>query len=534
MIGYNSREIFQDATYDVQTQQLSSPERSIETHVYRNGKIVATVRCFTSADAPIDSIEERMSQQHEETCGKVREGTYELVFLWISRGIIAFESQDYLQSLECFESVLAIEETHDEANAYLEKMQASLKEDAQSRRRVLEGYQRQIEELESSGRIMEASRKKAILSRICETPPTSAKRPAAEKRSEAGRAKPAEKQRPKPTEVRRPAYVTFLENSLQKTRESLLPWIRERLVPAIREGVPGRIRGKWVHAIRETLVPKVRDTLIPKLRANLFSKYALVTCSTVMLAVLSGLIASDYQRKLDPAYQSNLGREYLEENRIPQARTLFYGMLKQDPESKEAIDGFWQTFLREGDYPKAEELLKALLEDQDSSPQVYFHLGEANRLSSRHAEAIPYYEEAAKRGFPEVPCKIGMGLCLLGQNHVQAAIDLWEGLLQGGSEDFRVEYCLGTAYQANGRLGRASIHYSKALQKRPESGPIYRALGDCLHGLHQQEKAEGLWKKAALLEATAGGGGEGCPGPRQSADGSPRTSPGNCFPFPLT
>ena len=139
MLGYNSRENYQDATYDVQTQQLNSPERSIETHVYRNGKIVSTVRTYYSEDAPVDSLEERMSQQHEETCGKVREGTYELVFLWISRGIIAFESQDYLQALECFESVLSMEETHPEANTYLDKIQDSLKKDATSRRKVLEG-----------------------------------------------------------------------------------------------------------------------------------------------------------------------------------------------------------------------------------------------------------------------------------------------------------------------------------------------------------------------------------------------------------
>jgi len=523
MIGYNSREIFQDATYDVQTQQLNSPERSIETHVYRNGKIVATVQCYTSADAPIDSIEERMSQQHEEICGKVREGTYELVFLWISRGIIAFESQDYLQALECFESVFAIEETHAEANAYLEKIQNSLKKDAHSRRRVLEGYQKQIEALESSGRIMEASRKKAILSRICTTPPPSDKGPARKKRAEGRR----------PTaEARRPTYFIFLENSLESIRHTLIPWIKEKLLPAIREGVLRRVSEEWIPGIKETLVPKIRDTLLPKIRETLSSKYLLVVSSAVLLTILSGLITADFQIKLDPAYHSSLGKEYLEGNRISQARNLFYGVLRQDPGSQEALDGFWQTFSKDGDYQKAGEMLKALVEGQDSSPQIYFRLAEASRLSSRHAEAIPYYEEAVRRGFPEVPGKIGMGLCLVEQQNVTAAIDLWEGLLKRGSDDYRVEYCLGTAYQANGRLGRASVHYSRALQKRPESGPIYRALGDCLHGLHQQEKAEGLWKKAASLESAVSAENR-CTGPRQPAEGSPHASLDNCFPFPL-
>ncbi len=519
MIGYNSRETFQDATYDVQTQQLNSPERSIETHVYRNGKIVATVRCDTPEDAPIASLEERMSQQHEEICGKVREGTYELVFLWISRGIIAFESEDYVQALECFESVLSIEETHAEANAYLGKIQASLKKDAHSRRRVLEGYQKQIEVLESSGRIMEASRKKAILTRICKKPPPSDQRSVGKKKAEGRR-------------LTHLSFLSFLENSLGSIRDTLLPRIKADLLPRIREGLPRRIREEWIPGIKETLVPKIRDTLLPKIRENIFSKYVLVTFSAVLLTILSGLITADFQIKLDPAYHSSLGREYLEGNRISQARNLFYGILRQAPGSQEALDGLWETFSREGDFQKAGEMLKALVENQDSSPQTYFYLAEAGRLSSCYAEAIPHYEEAVGRGFPEVPCKIGMGLCLVEQQNVAAAIDLWEGLLQRGSDDYRVDYCLGTAYQANGRLGRASVHYSRALQKRPESGLIYRALGDCLHGLHQQEKAEGLWKKAASLES-AGGTAERCPEIPDPAEGSTQVSLGNCFPFPL-
>jgi tetratricopeptide (TPR) repeat protein len=268
------------------------------------------------------------------------------------------------------------------------------------------------------------------------------------------------------------------------------------------------------------------------MRETLFSRYLLVTLSTLVLTVLSGLIAADFQIKLDPAYHASLGKEYLEGNRISHARNLFYGVLRQNPESGEALDGFWETFRKEGDYQKAGEMLEALLESEGSTPRIRFHLAEAWRMSSRYAEAIAQYEEAVKRGFPEVPCKIGIGLCLLKQQNMQEAIDLWEGLIQRGADDYRVDYCLGTAYQASGRLGRASVHYSQALQKRPESSRIYRALGDCLHGLHQQEKAEGLWKRAASLEGTEGLT-ERCPGSTGTVGDSTRDSEGNCFPFPL-
>ena len=518
MIGYNSRETFQDATYDVQTQELSSPARSIETHVYRNGKIVATIRCDIPEDIPVASLQERMSRQHEEICGKVREGTYELVFLWISRGIIAFESQDFVQALECFESVLSIEETHAEANAYLGKIQDALRKDARSRRRVLEGYQHQIEALESSNRIMEAARKRAILTRICKTPPPPAPRARAKKEAAGAHL----------------GHVSLLRSRLTIIWGTLLSGIREgAFARIIKERLLRHIRQELIPGIQERLIPAIRESLLPRIRENLFSKYVLVTFSTAVLVVLSGLISADFQIKLDPAYHSSLGMEYLKANRIVPARNLFYRILRQDPVSQVALDGFWETFSSQGNYQKAGEMLEALVDGQgqEPAPQISFYLAEACRLSSKYAEAIPHYEKAVENGYPEVPAKIGMGLCFVEQKDVTRAIGLWEDLLRRGFDDYRVDYCLGTAYRAKGRLGRAAVHYSRALQKRPDSSPIYRALGDCLYGLHQQEKAEGLWKKAQSL-ASSESMEEGCPSTSKPGEGSARTSL-PCFPFSL-
>lgn len=468
-----------------------------------------------------------MSQQHEEICSKVREGTYELVFLWISRGIIAFESSDYVQALECFESVLAIDETHAEVNAYLDKIRASLEKDAPLRRKVLEGYQKQIEALEQSGRIMEAGRKRSVMTRIGKV--RRSPDPAPRKRKEAY--------------TGRPPIFDFVEEFLDFTRGTLIPAVADRLPARLRERLVPKIREDWIRWVKEELVPKLKEdwlprflnTVLPQLRETLFSRYALVTSSAVILLVMSGLIAADFQIELDPGYHVSLGKEYLAGNRIGTARNIFYGILRQDPASREALEGFWETFSREGDYPKAGEMLQSLVEDQDSPPQVYFYLAEAKRLSCRCEQALPFYREAVAKGYPEVPSKIAMGLCLVDQQNPAAAIDLWEDLLQRGLADYRVEYCLGTAYQARGRLGRASVHYSKALQARPESGPIYRALGLCLHGMHQQERAEQLWEKAASL-ASEGSVPEPCPGYPEIDEGSEQASLRRlnvCFPFPL-
>jgi tetratricopeptide (TPR) repeat protein len=262
-----------------------------------------------------------------------------------------------------------------------------------------------------------------------------------------------------------------------------------------------------------------------------------VTFSSVVLIVLSGLIAADFPIQLDPDYHASLGTSYLEKGRISPARNLFYGILKQDPTSEVALAGFWETFRKEENFLRAGEMLGTLVENQDASPQVYFHLAEAYRMSSHCAEALQYYEKSVERGYAEVPSKIGMGLCLVEQQREAAAINLWEDLLQRGFKDYRIEYCLGNAYQASGRLGRASVHYSRALKDRPQSGTIYRALGHCLYGLHQREKAQALWEKAASLEPERTGG-RPCPSPEDPDIDNTANPPSlgklhRCFPFPL-
>ena len=165
MIGFNSRETCQDATFDIQTQDLTA-NRVLETRIYRNGKILAIVRRPYAEDEAASSIHEKMSRQQEEICEKVRDGTYGLIFLWISRGVIAHESRDYLKALECFESVLAIDETNEEVKEHLAGIRSVMEDDAEIRKGVRESLQKKVNELFQTGRYMEASRKEALLSQL--------------------------------------------------------------------------------------------------------------------------------------------------------------------------------------------------------------------------------------------------------------------------------------------------------------------------------------------------------------------------------
>ena len=427
MLGENSREIYQNETYDVQTQELGEQEKSIETRVYRNGKVLTSVMNKCPDGADVSALQEMISEQHENICKKVREGSYELTFLWMSRGIIAFEEQDYLQALESFESVLSIEETNPEANTYLGHIHASLADSEADYQKVSEEYLEQIESLERTGRHMEAGRKRAILARICP----------------------------------------------QKTSSAPQNPVNLQEMPIYTK------------------------------KANISPKYFLIASVSLILILSAGLITTDGQRLLDPAYHYLLGKEYLEKDRIYSARNLFYNVIEQSPGSQEALTGLWETFEEKGDYPEAIRMFSHISETSDDSPLVSFFLAESYRHSSQFADAIAYYQKARKLGAEEIACKLGWGLCLLEQRKISSAIKMWKNLLNNGSEDYRVDYCLGLAYQAKNRPGKASLYYAKALKKNPDSPHIYRSLGNCLEKLHQKNKAKALLEKADKLDELA-------------------------------
>jgi tetratricopeptide (TPR) repeat protein len=438
MIGFNSRETYQDAIFDIQTQELSG-ERALESRIYRNGKILATVRRTYEEEEPLSALHKRISLQHEKICEKVRDGNYALIFLWISRGIIHFEAGELLNALECFESVLAIDERNAEVQEHLEGIQSQLQEDAGLRKSLTEEIEKRAEELARSGRQMESERKRAVLQRLGIQAPFSPKN----KAQGQGQEKPGRKPLAFPS-------LPFPMPSPQVTRQLT------------------------------------------------------VAASFLLLILCVGFIQADSQVRLHPAYYGKIANEDLKGDQVFPAINLYHQLLLQNPGSREAIAGFWNTFHRVGDYPAAILVLEELTNREQQTPWVFFCLGEAYRMASRCNDAIPCYEEGLLRGGAETDGKIGWGLCLLEQNRSKEAIRLWEELQEtgAGDADFRVDFCLGQAYLQQGLPGRASIHFSRSLKKNPRSPLVYRELADCLEGLHQIHEAEKLRERADLLVST--------------------------------
>ena len=473
MLGLNHRESIQDATYDVQTQDLGAGQSLIETRVYRNGKVLDTVRSPYPKDESLPLLQDRIRCQHEVICGKVRERSYEVVFLWVSRGIIAFESQDYLEALNCFESVLAVEETHGEANSYLDRIRSSLAEAPGVRHEIEERYREQIRSLTSEGRVLEAKRKEVLLERL---------RPHS----------PRPRTNPEPT----------LASPPRPGRTSILMgWatVREKVLACMSLARDPGVLKKYAFVME-----KVRDYVSFARDQGMLRKYAFVSLAGLLLLCSLGLVANHVQKAKRPDQPFAMAVAYLKDNEPLPARDLLYNILQGKPDSEESLRLFWETFERTGDYAQAVSLLQALIRTDSAPALIHLYLAESYRKQNQCAEAIEQYKVAVEKNAPQVACAVGTALCLLHQQTPQAAVDLLEAQVQRGLDDFRIDFCLGTAYQQLGRPGRASVHFAQALNKHPGSSTIYRTLADCLTNLHQEERARWLLEQASLLDAGRG------------------------------
>lgn len=497
MLGINSRETVQDATYDIQTQDLG-PERSVvETQVYRNGKILGTLQSRYEKPDSLDRLHQVLKAQHERVCTRVREGTYELLFLWLSRALLALEEENPQEALECLESVLAVEETHSEALSLLEKIRSRAASDPGFRSSVETRYRQQIQALEDAGRSLETRRKQWILQRL----------------------------------------GIASEDAFQKQGikvSGFAPWLTLWREAPLKRGRAVLLRVR--EALRQALGALYGAPAILRPRSRP-ARYATVALAGGVLACCLSLVTLDRSESEGIEEARKLARDSLDRNEIGKARDLLSRRLESEqPIETETLRLLWSTFDRLGDYENAVPLLSRLQDKRPPSPFVALYLAEAYLRLGRHDEAVEQYRRAGERNAPEIPCTVGTALCLLGRGEAEAAAALLEPMDEQGRQDYRVSYCLGLAYQRQNRPGRASVHFAQALRLKPDSPTIYRSLASCLTDLHQEAEARRLLHEAERLERQAGlaranlsfsNPGAGSP------DMAAATATSPMFPFPL-
>ncbi|MGH9324448.1 MAG: tetratricopeptide repeat protein [Vicinamibacteria bacterium] len=239
-----------------------------------------------------------------------------------------------------------------------------------------------------------------------------------------------------------------------------------------------------------------------------------------------------------------LGTSYAELGRKPEAKAQFDHVLKNDPQSAQALMGMANILIDEGKSRDVIALCKRTISLDERNPQAYTLLGEVHVGLGKPAEALPYFEKAL-----EIQPKLTQNRLNLAGSLVEVKeYDRAEELLKDIIRDFPrfplAHFNLGLLYEEQGRPEEARSAYAAEVSAYPGDfrarfnlGKVLFRLGDRAGSLEQMrevtqiapEQPEGylFLARGLLLESStrAQGEPEASPGARAAGVGPHGTDP---------
>ncbi len=190
-----------------------------------------------------------------------------------------------------------------------------------------------------------------------------------------------------------------------------------------------------------------------------------------------------------------LGTSYAELGRKPEAKAQFDFVLKDDPQSVQALIGMANILNDEGRSEDVIALCKRTLSLDERNPQAYTLLGEVHASLGKPAEALPYFEKAL-----EIQPKLTQNRLNLAGSLVEVKqYDRAEGLLNEIIRDFPrfplAHFNLGLLYEQQGRPEEARSAYAEEVSAYPGDfrarfnlGKVLFRLGDGAGSLEQMRE----------------------------------------------
>ena len=176
-------------------------------------------------------------------------------------------------------------------------------------------------------------------------------------------------------------------------------------------------------------------------------------------------------------------------------------LMKDFPDSVNAIMQMANLWERHGDADKAMEYFRKVLEKDPKRADVYKGMGWFYMNKQEYAQAIEHWQKALEidPNIPEVHKNIA--LALMGQNKQHQAIEELEKEIKI-SPDFSLSYfLLGQIYLDQQEYEKAGENYKKAIEIQPDYTNAYYGLFNLSARLHQQDKAKEYMAEFKKLKA---------------------------------
>jgi tetratricopeptide (TPR) repeat protein len=190
---------------------------------------------------------------------------------------------------------------------------------------------------------------------------------------------------------------------------------------------------------------------------------------------------------------------------LAEAADLLHGILLQQPDHGEALEGLGYICAKRGDHQRAADYVTRALQSMDASPEQIYFAAHVCQLAGRHAEAAALYERCLERMPDHVPSLHEAALSLTKLGEHERALRYFERLTTRHPQLAEVHYNKGSLLGAMGRYEEELAAYRKAIALKPNFGEAYVNVGVALRDLHRFDDALLQFKKALSIDPNDAG-----------------------------
>ena len=153
-------------------------------------------------------------------------------------------------------------------------------------------------------------------------------------------------------------------------------------------------------------------------------------------------------------------------------------------------------FYEKGELQEAINEFKLALELDPKNVNVHNSLGVCYGLQSHYDSAIEAFHKAIAIDPGEYMALYNLGLVHLLIEQQDQALEYFLDAYKINGYNFEVAFQTGKIYLETGNIEKSRPYLERAAEMGPDSGPVYRYLGDCYAADHMPQAAISAYKKA--------------------------------------
>ena len=201
----------------------------------------------------------------------------------------------------------------------------------------------------------------------------------------------------------------------------------------------------------------------------------------------------------------NLGRAFVDADRVEEARKEFEAALSLEPQFTQAHSGIGKLELMKGNWSQAMEAYSSARRADRLSLEAVFGMGQSALGEGDLGEAEKWYKEALNIEQEDDSTWVALGIVKFLKHDLEAALDDWKKAVSIDPLNTRAYVPMAYLYSIEQEADLAESHFKKALEVNPGDCQAWNSLGIQYIRLGRLEKATDCFRN----QQEAGGKSDG-------------------------